>query len=225
MRYAVRALTVLIAVPLIYFAVALLGALIPGESAAISGPPTARIALVRGPIHYDLLLPLTPRIRQTFAFAERAGVPVNHVQAQWLIVGWGAEGVYTTMGSFADASFAALWRGVTGDASVIRLDVAGQVSAFPGITYLSVSDAQLAALVAAVEASFARNAAGGFVPSPSPGFGTTDAFFVAKGRFNIGRTCNVWLGQVLRRAGLPFGIWTPTPQAVALSLSRFSSQE
>lgn len=32
------------------------------------------------------------------------------------------------------------------------------------------------------------------------------------------RTCNVWVGERLRRAGLPFGNWTPTPQAVRLSL-------
>lgn len=222
MRFLLRALTVLVSVPLLYFGLALVGGVIAGEHAAVSGPPTRQIALVRGAIHYDLMLPLTPEIRKTFAFAERAGVPVNHPQAEWLIAGWGAEGVYTAR---TDALLPALWRGISGDAPVMHLDVAGHVDAMEGLRFLDVSEAQLAALAVAVEASFARNAAGGFVPLAAPGQGATDAFFAAKGRFHLGRTCNVWLGEALRAAGLPFGIWTPTPQAVALSLSRFSLQD
>lgn len=221
MRIFLRALTALVAVPLFYFGLALLGGVIGGEHAALSGPPTRQIGLLRGPIHYDLMLPLTPEIRKTFAFAERAGVPVNHPQAEWLIAGWGPEGINAPQGGFADIALPALWRGITGDAAVMRLDVAGHVSALQGLRFLDVSDAQLAALAVAVEASFARNGAGGFMPLARPGLGAPDAVFAATGRFHIGRTGNVWLGETLRAAGLPFGIWTPTPQAVAVSISRF----
>ncbi len=60
--------------------------------------------------------------------------------------------------------------------------------------------------------------------SPAKGFGLTDAFFQAKGRFNIFYTCNEWLGRQLRAAGVPMGIWTPTTQAVDLSLWWISSR-
>jgi hypothetical protein len=43
-------------------------------------------------------------------------------------------------------------------------------------------------------------------------------FYRAKGRFNILHTCNAWTGEVLRAAGIRFGLWTPTTQAVKLGL-------
>lgn len=60
------------------------------------------------------------------------------------------------------------------------------------------------------------------MPIPGPGFGPTDRFFAAHGRFDILRTCNTWISDMLRAAGLRFGAWTPTPYAVTLSLVRFA---
>ena len=56
-------------------------------------------------------------------------------------------------------------------------------------------------------------------PCAGPALGLTDAFFAAKGQFNAVYTCNAWVGRQLRAAGLPLGIWTPTTEALSLSLS------
>jgi hypothetical protein len=42
-------------------------------------------------------------------------------------------------------------------------------------------------------------------------------FYEANSHFSIFRTCNVWIAEVLRGAGVPMGIWTPTPYSVSLS--------
>jgi hypothetical protein len=51
-----------------------------------------------------------------------------------------------------------------------------------------------------------------------------DGFFAAKDRFHLFRTCNVWLSDLLAKAGVPFGRWTPTPFAVRLAFRRFGPQ-
>jgi hypothetical protein len=84
-----RALTALISLPLFYFVASFLGAVIPGHHPQIDGGAASRIGLLRGPIHYDLVLPLTPDLRARFAFAEQAGVPVRDPRARYLVVGWG----------------------------------------------------------------------------------------------------------------------------------------
>ena len=43
----------------------------------------------------------------------------------------------------------------------------------------------------------------------APGYGVTDLFFPAQGRFSLLKTCNVWVGQGLKASGLPTGLWTP----------------
>ena len=218
MRWVLRGLTGLISVPLLYLLATLVGALVPGVSADLSGERLHRVGLARGPIHYDLLLPLTPDLRAAFAFAEAAGTPVQHPDAQWLVVGWGAEQFYTATEDLGDMALAPVWQAVTGDRAVLRLDLAGALTDLPGLSWIFLSDAQLAALIGTVEGSFSRDAAGAPIPLGGEGFGDYDAFFRAEGQFNIFHTCNQWIGETLRAAGVPFGIWTPTPQAVSLSL-------
>ena len=63
---------------------------------------TIEIGLIAGPIHYDLLLPLTPEIRSRFAFANKDGVGVDNPRAGWLFAGWGAREFYRAVGAYSD---------------------------------------------------------------------------------------------------------------------------
>jgi len=224
----VRRLRWLLVVPLLpalYLLAALIGAMIPGGHTARLGEPRHPVGFAAGPIHYDILLPLTPALRDRFAFAEASGVPVDHPAAEWLVVGWGAEGFYTTIGTFADVNAAAIWRGITGDDGVLHLDVAGSLPPDAGLEWRLVSDTEREALIAAIEAEFLLDPQNQAVPLVHPGHRDTDAFFRARSAFHLFRTCNVWVGEVLREAGLPFGAWTPTIGAVRLSLWWHTGQE
>ena len=194
------------------------GALIPGPGPDLSGHPGRTIGLFQGPIHTDILLPLTSDIRARFAFAEASGVPLSDPRAAWLLVGWGAHGFYTTAGTYADITANAVFTAVTGDTSVMRVDALGPLLEMPQLTFVSLSEAQFMALLATLDGTFARDVTGAPRPLDHPGFTPTDAFFHANGDFHMFRTCNVWLGETLRAAGIRFGIWTPTTQSVNLSL-------
>lgn len=210
-------LLALIAAPVSYILAGFAGALIPGATAVVPGAPTEEIGLARGPIHYDILLPLTPDTRAAFGFAEDAGLPMRHPQAEWLVVGWGSEAFYTTVGSYADMTPGVLWQAATGDAAVLRLDLAGEVSGIADIDWLEVSPAQITRLLEGVLAALERDSAGQPMALPPAPWGQGHVFYRATGQFNIFHTCNVWAGEMLRAAGISFGLWTPTMQAVRLS--------
>ncbi len=218
MRRALRTLAVILALPLAYYATSIAGALIQGPGRDLLGPHAHTIGLIQGPIHTDILLPLTPDVRARFAFAETSGVPLSDPRAAWLLVGWGAHSFYTTAGTYADITASAVLTAAVGDASVLRLDALGPLPDMPELTFLSLSDAQFKALLTTLDATFARDARGTQQPLDHPGFTPTDAFYHANGGFHLFRTCNVWLGETLRAAGIPFGFWTPTTQSVNLSL-------
>ncbi|WP_426033827.1 TIGR02117 family protein [Cypionkella sp. TWP1-2-1b2] len=216
-RILLRAITVLICLPLLYFVVGFVGALIPGKHADLAPGTDVLIGLARAPIHYDFLLPMSPELRARYGFAASAGVPIHAPEAEWLLVGWGSQAFYTTAGSYADMQPGAVFTAITGDKAVLHLDVAGDVASVAGIEYFTLSDAQYQALLASLEANFQRDQTGAPLALTAH-FNDHDAFFAAKGDFNILHPCNAWLGETLRAAGVPFGIWTPTPQAVELSL-------
>ncbi|QUJ76363.1 DUF2459 domain-containing protein [Sulfitobacter albidus] len=103
-------------------------------------------------------------------------------------------------------------RSVVGDSAVLRIDIAGALPDNHSLRSLLLSDAQYAALLAGITAELtARD------PVLRAGFTPTDAFYPAHGRFHLLRTCNVWLGEKLRAAGVRFGLWTPLPLSVSVS--------
>lgn len=217
-RLILRLLTGIISLPLIYFAASLIGAILPGAQASFPHRADIQIGLIRGPIHYDFLLPLTPDLRAHYGFAQNQGVPVFNPNAQWLVVGWGAETFYSTTGSYTDMTLGSVTQALSGDDSAMHLDVVGNLQGIDGIDYLTVSTDQYTALIAAIDASFQHDQTGAALALDVPGLGAHDAFYAANGRFHGFRTCNVWIGETLRAAGVPFGAWTPTPQSVAFAL-------
>jgi uncharacterized protein (TIGR02117 family) len=197
-----------------YVTASVVGAFWRGDHRDIAGGPTSiEIGLVSGPIHYDFLLPLTPETRDVFSFVP---MDIDHADAEWLVAGWGAHGFYTTVGGYSDLSARAIFDGILGDASVVRLDVIGALPPSVIDQKIQMTSAQYDALLAAIRASITHT-----TPLPIDGYGPTDVFYHGAGRFHILRTCNVWIGEMLRDAGLAFGAWTPIPLSVTASINHF----
>ncbi|MEP3847079.1 MAG: TIGR02117 family protein [Paracoccaceae bacterium] len=211
-----RALLAIAAFPVLYCLAAFVLAFVPGARSDVEfDDEQVTIYLVRGPIHYDFLLPLDDQTTTRFDWLRRGGVALDNPDAEWLVVGWGGQEFYTTVGSYADVEMRAVWRGITGDNSVIRVSLAGPVSPDWPIKAMSLSGTQYANLMAYIEGSFAGGRE--TLALNEAGFSDFDRFFPAKGRFHLFNTCNVWIGRALRAAGVRFGIWTPAPFSVTLS--------
>ncbi len=207
-RLAVALLVLLLSYP----CAAIVGALVPAGRIADTGAPTRQVQLIAGPIHYDFILPLDAATRTAFVDVPDATELMNMSGAQNLLVGWGARDFYTTVGTYGDVTARATWRGAVSDASVVRLDVVGAVPETLELRRLNMTDTQYARFLTALRATLTGDA-----PLDNPGFTTTDLFYPATGQFNLFRTCNVWVGQMIRAAGLRFGRWTPLPVSVSLS--------
>lgn len=183
------------------------------------------ILLVPGPIHYDFLLPLNPQTRDQFARLARYGQSLNHPGARWLLIGWGASEFYTTTGDYGDVGARAVLRGIFGDSSVMRTDILGRLNPEVDARRIRMNSTQYKSLLQAIDQSFGRHDNAPLPPLDVDGFTETDVFFPAAGQFNLFRTCNTWVGRMLRKAGLPFGAWVPLPYSVTLSHRMFLQTE
>lgn len=214
MRWLVRLIAGLCCVVILYLSAAFIGAFVPGRTASVVVGDDVTIKLIAGPIHYDLLLPATPETRQAFGFLNEFGVPVE--TSDWIVVGWGSQAFYTATGGYQDLDIGPIFRAVTGDSAVFRFDaISADLTGFGDA--VPMSNAQYAQLRGQILQGVMRDETAGVMPIAGAGFTATDVFLEARGRFSILRTCNVWVGEVLRGAGVKMGAWTPTPYAVTLS--------
>lgn len=217
-----RVLLGIVSIVIAYCLAATMGALIPGRVADLPKGSGVQIGVLRGLIHTDLLLPLNAETREGLAELSAAGVPVEAVGAEWLVVGWGAHDFYRATGTWRDLRAGPVAKAITGDKSVLRIELAGPLPEDLPLDWFEISQDQLAALLSRVETSLARDQAGRII-ALGPTEGSNAYWFLAEGRFSILRTCNVWLGETLREGGIAFGIWTPGPWSVSLSLWWFKN--
>ena len=142
---------------------------------------------------------------------------MDHPNAKWLVIGWGARDFYTSTGTYLDIRPRAVWRALTGDAAVMRVDLAGPLPDDLPTRSVQLSLSEYDALLVSIESGFARTQAGEPQLLQAQGFSDSDQFYAATGQFHLLETCNAWIGRKLRAAGLPFGWWTPTKYAVSLA--------
>lgn len=213
-------LGVMAAIPTLYYLAAFAGALTwpRAQELAASGREQVEIYLLATFLHADLALPVDNELIEDFGFVRASGVPLDHQDLRYLVIGWGSRDFYTTAGSYADIRPAAVLKAVTGDASVMHVYPTRDIAATPGARKITLAREDYRRLVAHVIAGFRRNAAGQAVLVDGATFGEGDLFYEANGRFNIFTPCNIWVAEGLRNAGIGLGPWTPTSQSLRFSL-------
>lgn len=82
-----------------------------------------------------------------------------------------------------------------------------------------ISQQQYEQLCAFIDNSFSRDAADNYQPIPGISYSQSDAFFAANGSYHAFATCNCWVGNALRSAGVRCGWFTPLPKSVYLYLN------
>lgn len=142
----------------------------------------------------------------------------------WLEIGWGDEGFYTSVPDAASVSVGLALRALFMPRNPSVLHVVGLTgdprAAFPksDIVGIKLSDVGFSQMLDRLEASFARS--GGNGPDDlGPGLYGSSRFFRGVEHFNIFRVCNHWVARLLSAAGLPVSQVAATlPQGLLLDL-------
>ncbi|WP_439602675.1 TIGR02117 family protein [Devosia sp.] len=204
----------------------LLGAVIPHPAVfeQPDGTPLARrLLMVSNPIHTDIAIPLNAQSLTALPFLATTGLPIDHPEARWLLIGWGGRAFYLETPSFAEMKPGPTFKALTLDRSVMHVDVLGAVDeANPMVTSVDLSEAGYARMLSEIASSFTRDA-GKVLPIDGYALTGSDRFYEAEGSFNaIFVGCNSWTGRMLRSAGVRTGLWTPLPTTLAGSIHLFN---
>jgi uncharacterized protein (TIGR02117 family) len=161
------------------------------------------VAVCSNGVHTDFVLPVRSEAVDWSTFFPPAHYPVDVTGFDHIGIGWGDLDFYRSTPSWADfdTGIALKALGGLGPAAMhVQYRPGPGTDARCRSALISIQQYRALANYIAATLVSQRPAA--------PGYGATDLFYPAQGRFSLIRTCNVWVGQGLKAAGVPTGLWT-----------------
>lgn len=132
----------------------------------------------------------------------------------WLAIGWGERGFYQDTPTWADVRVGTILNAAIGsDATVMHVQHLPRPVPGASVRQLTLRPAEYQRLASFIRAGWADPGGAG-----RPGHFRSDSFFDGRGRYSAVHTCNAWVGDALRTAGVRVGRWTPFTWAVLWSL-------
>lgn len=219
LRWALRTVATLVVLVVAFLAAALVGAMVHGADASGGTEKSVTVYLSTNGFHSDIVVPVRSPERDWSLLLGASPLTAPSLgAARWIAFGWGSETAYTRLEKITDMSPAILLKAIAFDRSVVHVVPLETVGIGEGVWLLQISSAGYRRLAAAIDASFARDPGGREILLPGVTHGYGDAFFRGARRFSFLRSCNVWVGELLRTAGIRAGIWTPFAQSLTWSV-------
>ncbi|MEO7540718.1 MAG: TIGR02117 family protein [Sphingomicrobium sp.] len=200
------------AIPALYLLAALLGSLIPVNAGWREPEQGITIYLVDNGIHSDLIMPVVAAGLDWRPLVPRRDFAAADPAARWIAFGSGEQRVYLETPRWQDIKPRTVWSGLTGGHRVMHVEWVSS----PGyaVRQIRLRPQEYRRLWAAVRSDFARDSGGRPIHIGHPGYGPADAFYRATGKASAIRTCNSWVADRLRLAGVKTSLWPPFVQGL-----------
>jgi uncharacterized protein (TIGR02117 family) len=201
LRWSVGAILALI---VLYIAAALVLGLVPANRTFTETPDGIPIAVCSNGVHTDFVLPARSAVVDWSAIFPPTSYPIDVTRFDHIGIGWGDLDFYRSTPRWADFDLGIALRALAGlGPAALHVQYRPGPGANEDCRAMTVSVSQYEALSDYIAATIAS-------PLPAaPGYGGSDLFYPAQGRFSLLKSCNVWVGEGLKAAGLPTGVWTP----------------
>ena len=201
------------AIPFAYLMAALVGSLVPVNRGWTEPEQGITIYLANNGIHSDIVMPVKAQGLDWAPYLPKSDFAAPHPDAEWVAFGSGEERVYLETPRWRDIRPRTIWSALTGGRRVMHVEWVSNPSYVDRSIRLRPEEYRR--LWAAVRADFRLGADGRPIRIAHPGYGQSDAFYWATGKFHALKTCNSWAADRLRVAGVKTSVWPPFAQGLA----------
>ncbi len=199
----VRALKLLLLLPLLYLAAGAIGGAIPRNSDWREAEQGVTIWVATNGVHTGLILPTRTAEHDWSPLVRPDHIADPRYAGRYLWFGWGDREFYLNTPTWAEVSPRTVVSAAVGsDRTLMHVD--HLLEPWSDARPLRLSSGQYRTLVAAIRGSFDPGD-----PRPIRGYDVADVFYPGRGHYDAFRTCNWWTGQMLAAAGVRVGAWTP----------------
>ena len=209
-----RTLTAILAIPAIYMVASLIGSLVPVNGGWSEPDRGTTIYLRDNGIHVDMLLPASAH-----GLDWGPLLPARHFtdpppDPQWFAFGAGERRVYLDTPTWWDISPRTVWAGLTGGDRVMHVERVANPGPRSNMRAIRLRPEEYRRLWASLRAEFDLDRHGLPQRIDHPGYWHHDAFYEGRGEADAVSTCNQWVADRLRVAGVETSLWTPFVQGL-----------
>lgn len=216
---AVSALLLLVA---LYAGSAFLLVLLPANLAKPEGASVVEAYVVSNGAHTDVVLPIRSQLIDWSTYFPTTNAQKVATNAEFIAMGWGNKEFYLHVREWSNLTAARAASALLGlDESLLHVTYLSRAEL--GTRYkIGLTAAQYQALITYILDT--RSFKDGQAVTVAGHFEDGDAFYAATGRYTALKTCNTWLGDGLRRSGVPMSYWTPLEPFVLWHLPKVTDQ-
>jgi uncharacterized protein (TIGR02117 family) len=200
-----RIVGAILALCFLYLAAAFVFGLVPVNASFTETPGGIPIAVCSNGVHTDFVLPVkTEEVDWSTIFLPRH-YPIDVTGFDHIGIGWGDLDFYRSTPYWRDFDVGTALRASAGfGPAALHVQFRPGPGTNEDCARAEISVPQYRALADYIAGTITSTEA-----PAAPGYGATDLFYAARGRFSLFKSCNVWVGQGLKASGLPSGLWTP----------------
>jgi uncharacterized protein (TIGR02117 family) len=207
-KWVGRLLTAVLAIPATYLLAALVGSLVAVNGRWTEPKQGTTIYLADNGIHTDIIMPVAAGGLDWSELVPASDVAVPQPGARWIAVGAGEQHVYLDTPTWWDITPRTIWSALKGGPRVLHVEYVDRPALYAS-REVRLRPEEYRRLWASVRAEFTLDRNGRTERIAHPSYGCCDAFYRGVGKASAVRTCNSWVADRLRLAGVQASIWAP----------------
>jgi len=174
-------------------------------------PKEMAIYIATNGVHTDIVMPVKTAMIDWSERIRFAHTKSNDSVQHFVAIGWGNEDFFINIPSWSELKWSIAVKAALGiGPCALHTDFLKSVDEDESCRKIELSKSQYIDLVNYIESYFRQDSRGNFIHIPTPNtYGSSDAFYQAKGTFTPFFTCNTWVNSALKSAGLRSCLWTP----------------
>jgi len=161
-------------------------------------------------VHTDLVLPVRTDLIDWYTVFPADNIRSKNSSFPWVSIGWGDKGFYLNTPEWKDLKVSTALLAASGlGETALHVTYYAAMYENEYCYKVSIDANQFTALCRYIMDSLATDSAKAPILIPTTAvYGDNDAFYEAKGAYNLFFSCNTWANTALKKAGMPAGIWT-----------------
>lgn len=169
------------------------------------------IYILTNGVHTDLVMPVKNELQDWSKEVKFENTVSKDTSMQFIALGWGDKGFYLETPTWADLKASTAFNAAFSlSTSAIHATFYKKMNEGPDCVKIDISKAQYTRLVHYIQNSFDLDPNGHYMNiKTNANYGVNDAFYEAKGSYNLFRTCNTWTNNGLKSCEQKAALWTP----------------
>ena len=214
----------LLAIPMLYLILSLIGMLIPVMSRYQMQSDRIRIFLKSDGIHTDFILPMKNEIFDWRTKINKTLFDIELEPDTMLEVGWGEQGFYFEIPTWADLTPRIAFKAMcVPSTSLFHVKAYNEFpESFKFLQTVYIDSIQYEKLVQYILKGFEQEN-GELIHIEGRSYTENDVFYRSPYKYHALNNCNVWVIKGLRHIGLRTALWSPIAHAIFRHLRRDKS--